>query len=93
MSKHDEAGAALEDRDWSSAQVDDRPRTASVVQSVRFSRDLTERLLTEAERRGATPSEVIRDLVEAGLTAVEQSATVRLADVQRVINALAQHAA
>jgi predicted DNA-binding protein len=92
MSKHDEA-AALEDRDWSSAHVDDRPRTASVVQSVRFSRDLTERLLTEAERRGATPSEVIRDLVEAGLATVEQSATVRLADVQRVINALAQHAA
>ncbi|GAB1646606.1 CopG family transcriptional regulator [Krasilnikovia sp. MM14-A1259] len=93
MSKHDDAIAALEDRDWSGAQVDNRPRAATVVQSVRFSRDLTERLLAEAERRGVTPSEVIRDLVEAGLTTVDESATVRLADVHRVINTLAQRAA
>src|ERR1700751_5167245 len=54
-----------------------------VVQSVRFSRELTERLMTEAARRGCTPSEVIRDLVEAGLAAVDESATVKLADVRR----------
>ena len=90
MSKRDDAVAASESRDWSGAQVDDRPRSASVVQSVRFSRELTERLLAEAQRRGVTPSKVIRDLVEAGLTAVEESATVRLADVQRAINTLAR---
>ncbi len=93
MSRDDEALAGLEDRDWSEAQVDDRPRTASVVQSVRFSRELTERLLAEAQRRGVTPSEVVREFVEAGLSSVEESATVRLADVQRALNALARRAA
>ncbi|HEX5541874.1 MAG TPA: ribbon-helix-helix protein, CopG family [Micromonospora sp.] len=91
MSKFDEATAALNSRDWSSTQVEDRPRSASVVHSVRMSRDLTERLFAEAERRGVTPSEVIRDLVEAGLSAADQSATVRLADVHRVINSLAHN--
>ena len=93
MSKFDESAAALENRDWSGAQVEDRPRGVSVVQSVRFSRELTERLMAEAARRGCTPSEVIRDLVEAGLSAIDESATVRLADVRRAIEALAQRAA
>ena len=93
MSTFDESTAALENRDWSGAQVDDRPRSASVVQSVRFSRELTERLMAEAARRGCTPSEVIRDLVEAGLSSIDESATVRLADVRRAIEALAQRAA
>jgi predicted DNA-binding protein len=93
MNKFDESVSALEDRDWSGAQVEDRPRSASVVQSVRFSRELTERLMAEAARRGCTPSEVIRDLVEAGLSTVDESATVRLADVRRAIEALAQRAA
>jgi predicted DNA-binding protein len=60
---------------------------------VRFPRELTERLLAEAGRRGVTPSEVIRDLVEAGLSSADESTTVRLADVRRVIDALAQRAA
>ncbi len=93
MSKFDEATAALDDRDWSSAQVDDKRRTATVVQSVRMPRELTERLFAEAQRRGVTPSEVIRDLVEAGLSAIDESATVRLADVRRAIEALAHRAA
>ncbi len=93
MSKFDEADAALGSRDWSSATVEERPRSGSVVQSVRFPRDLTERLMGEAARRGVTPSEVIRDLVEAGLSRVDESATVRLADVRRVIDALATRAA
>ncbi len=93
MSKFDDATAALDDRDWSSAQVDDKRRTATVVQSVRMPRELTERLFAEAQRRGVTPSEVIRDLVEAGLSAIDESATVRLADVRRAIEALAHRAA
>ncbi|MDT5038482.1 MAG: hypothetical protein QOE03_3667 [Micromonosporaceae bacterium] len=93
MSTFDERAAALEDRDWSGAQVEDRPRSVSVVQSVRFSRELTERLMAEAARRGCTPSEVIRDLVEAGLSSIDESATVRLADVRRVIDALVHRAA
>lgn len=94
MAKFEDSDAALDSRDWSTAQVEDRPRGgASVVQSVRFSRELTERLMVEAARRGVTPSEVIRDLVEAGLSKVDESATVRLADVRRVIDALAKRAA
>jgi predicted DNA-binding protein len=93
VNKFDDATATLQDRDWSSAQVHDRPRNATIVQSVRMPRELTERLLAEAQRRGVTPSEVIRDLVEAGLNAVDESVTVRLADVRRVIDALASEAA
>ena len=93
MSTFDDANAALQSRDWSNARVDDKRRTASVVQSVRMPRDLNERLLVEAQRRGVTPSEVIRDLVDAGLTATEESPTVRLADVRRVIEALAHQVA
>jgi len=49
--------------------------------------------VVSASRRGCTPSEVIRDLVEAGFAAVDESATVKLADVRRAICALAQRAA
>jgi hypothetical protein len=49
--------------------------------------------MAEAARRGCTPSEVIRDLVEAGLSTIDESATVRLADVRRAIEALARRAA
>ena len=93
MSKFDDASAALNDRDWSSAEVIESPRTPTVVQSVRMSRELTERVFMEAQRRGVTPSDVIRDLVEAGLSQVDESATVRLADVRRVIESLAHRAA
>lgn len=93
MSRFEESAEALESRDWSDAQVEDRPRNVTVVQSVRFSRELTERLMAEAARRGVTPSDVIRDFVEAGLTKVDDSTTVSLADVRRAIDALAQRAA
>jgi predicted DNA-binding protein len=93
MSTFDDSVAALEDRDWSSAQVETRVSEPQIVQSVRMPRDLTERLFAEAARRGTTPSQVIRDLVEAGLAEVNESATVRLVDVRRAIESLAGHAA
>jgi predicted DNA-binding protein len=93
MSKFDDADAALEDRDWSGAHVEVRASEPQIVQSVRMPRDLTERLFAEAARRGTTPSQVIRDLVEAGLNDVDESATVRLADVRRAIESLATRAA
>jgi predicted DNA-binding protein len=94
MSKFDEAAASLDGKiDFADAYVDDRPRTTMVAHSVRFPRELTERLFAEAARRGVTPSEVIRDLVEAGLSTTEESATVRLADVRRMLDALARRAA
>lgn len=93
MSEIDEAVAALKSRDWSDAElVEDSPRRITVVHSVRMPHDLSDRLLAEAHRRGVTPSEVIRDLVDAGLDTADRSATVRLADVHRVIDTLARAA-
>src|SRR5256885_3543287 len=89
MNKFDESAAALEDRDLSGAQVEDRRRNASVVQSVRFSRELTERLMAEAARRGCTPSEAIRDLVEAGLSSKDGTAPGQPAVARRGIAHLA----
>ena len=90
MSRTDDALAALENRDWSSAEpVSDQPRKASFVHSTRLSAEATDRLFAEAKRRGTTPSEVIRDLVEVGLAEADESATVRLADLRRVIDRLA----
>ena len=95
MSKFDEAEAALDNRDWSGAHAVEPSRTASVVHSVRMSQDLTERLFAETQRRGITPSELIRVSVEAGLTAVGDDATVtlRVADLRRAIDTVVQHAA
>ena len=64
------------------------PRKVSLVQSVRMNPDLTMRLLKEAERRGVTPSQLIRELVEAGLDETEQSAMVNVVDVHRAIDSL-----
>lgn len=93
MSTFDDSAAALEDRHWSGAQVDTRTAEPSIVQSVWMPRDLTERLFAEAALRGTTPSQVIRDLVEAGLNEADESTTVRLADVRRVIESLASRSA
>lgn len=91
MSKFDEATAALDSRDWAGAQVEDRRATGTtIVQSVRMPRELVERVFAEAQRRGTTPSEVIRDLVVAGLDAVEgdTTVTVRVADLHRAIDTI-----
>jgi len=68
MSKFDDATAALNDRDWSSAEVIESPRTPTVVQSVRMPRELTERLFVEAQRRGVTPSRSSAILSRPGYT-------------------------
>ncbi|MGH3661047.1 MAG: hypothetical protein ACRDTQ_04215 [Micromonosporaceae bacterium] len=95
MSRSDDASAALEDRDWSSATVDHKPRGATVVQSVRMSRDLLDRLYGEADSRGVTPSELIRDLVEVGLSELDEDTTItmRLSDLRRAISKVAHSAA
>jgi predicted DNA-binding protein len=90
MNKPDEAEAALQTRIGpdDKLEVDDRPRKVTLVQSVRMSQDLTMRVLNEAERRGITPSQLIRELVEAGLNTNDKAAAVNVADVHRVIDSL-----
>lgn len=73
----------------------DRTDTVKVALTTRFPREVLERLAAEAQRRGTTPSEVVRDLVDRGLRAVEESPTVtiRLADAHAALDAALRHAA
>jgi predicted DNA-binding protein len=91
----DDAIRALDSTDWTGATVETEPRTASFVYSVRIPADLSEDLETEATRRGLTPSGLIRELVTAGLGAVDDNATVtlRVADLRRAIDTVVMRAA
>lgn len=91
----DEALRALKDTDWTSADVDRAPRPVSVVHSVRLPAELSQRVEAEAQRRGTTPSAVIRQLIEAGLNAAagDTTITVRVSDLHRAIDTIIQRAA
>jgi predicted DNA-binding protein len=91
----DEAMQALENTDWSGATVERERRPVSVIHSVRFPTELSERLEAEATRRGLTPSALIRDLVDAALTGTpdEATVTVRVADLHRAIDSALRRAA
>ncbi|WP_018789627.1 hypothetical protein [Salinispora arenicola] len=58
---------------------------------------LTERLFAEAQRRDVTPSELIREYVEAGLNTAESGnqeiVTIRVADLHRAIDTAVKRAA
>jgi predicted DNA-binding protein len=73
----------------------DRTYNVKVALTTRFPRDVLERLAVEAERRGTTPSEVVRDLVDRGLRSLEDSpvVTIRLADAHAALDAAIRHAA
>jgi hypothetical protein len=73
----------------------DRTDTVKVALTTRFPREVLERLAVEAQRRGTTPSEVVRDLVDRGLRALEESpvVTIRLADAHAALDAALRHAA
>jgi predicted DNA-binding protein len=73
----------------------DRVGNVKVALTTRFPREVLERLAAEAERRGTTPSEVVRDLVDRGLRALEESpvVTIRLADAHAALDAALRHAA
>jgi predicted DNA-binding protein len=76
-------------------QPADRPGNVKVALTTRFPRELLERIAAEAERRGTTPSDVIRDLVDHGLRALEDSpvVTIRLADAHAALDAAIRNAA
>lgn len=76
-------------------QPADRPDNVKVALTTRFPREVLERIAAEAERRGTTPSDVIRDLVDRGLHALEDSpvVTIRLADAHAALDAAIRNAA
>jgi predicted DNA-binding protein len=91
----DDAMRALEDTDWTGATVETEGRPVSFVYSVRIPADMSTTLEAEAERRGLTPSALIRELVGAGLGAVADDTvvTLRVADLRRAIDSVVSHAA
>lgn len=77
-------------------EVETTPGQAKVVMSTRFDPRLTDRIVAEAHRRGVRPSDVVRDLVEAGLNRTEDNdstVTVRLSDLHRAVDAAVRRAA
>ncbi len=76
-------------------QPDEKPGGVKVALTTRFPREVLERLAVEAQRRGTTPSEVVRDLVDRGLRAAEDSpiVTIRLADAHAALDAALRNAA
>jgi hypothetical protein len=75
--------------DLTGAVVDHTPDRVDFVRQVSLPADLAERLLAEADRRGVTPDEAIRDLVAVGLAFADDSRTIRLADAYRALADLA----
>ena len=95
MSRED-ALAALADTDWSGAEVDNTPRQVSVVHSVRLPSELSQLLEARAAERGLRTSAVLREIVEAALTAPadpDQVVTVRVGDLYKAIEGLVRRAA
>jgi hypothetical protein len=94
VSRTDDALAALESRDWSSAEPVSPPASMPMaVVATRLPVELVEQLAREAERRGLTPSTLLRQFAEEALQPVPDTATVRLVDVVRAVESLARHAA
>lgn len=92
MTKREEALRALESRDWSGAEIDDTKRQISIVYSVRVDQELSEWIAAESDRRGVSPSLIIRDaLTEAKAAEVaDQTVTLKLSDLHRAVNRLVQ---
>jgi hypothetical protein len=76
-------------------QAADRPDNVKVALTTRFPREVLERIAVEAERRGTTPGDVVRDLVDRGLRASEDSpiVSIRLADAHAALDAAIRNAA
>jgi hypothetical protein len=83
----------LESRDWSRAVPDTGQPAETVVMSLRMPVALAERIFREAERRQMKPSALMREILDRGLTEIDQSATVSVADLQAAIARLAKREA
>lgn len=93
----DEAMEVLAGTDWSGAVAEAPGRAATVVHSTRLPAAVSAQLEAEAARRGLTPSALVREYVEAGLTQLavtgDATVTLRLADLHRAIDQLARDVA
>ena len=67
--------------------------TPMVSRSLRMPLDTYERLQTAAAARHLPITSLMRDLIEAGLAELDDTATVPLADVRRALAALANRVA
>ena len=97
MTTNRDIQAALDDRDWSGAEVvTERPR-AKIVHSVRLPAHWSEALEAEADRRGTTPSRLMQDYIVAGLqqgsAAPEGTVTISRAALHQAIDAALASAA
>ena len=93
MSRFDDAAASVNDRDWNSAQHDNRPRAGGVVHAVTMSYEMTEQLVTLAQRRGVSPNDQIREIVEDYLDdGADEVVTIRRSDLHRAIDLAVKNA-
>lgn len=97
MTTNSDIQAALDNRDWSGAEVvAERPR-AKIVHSVRLPAEWSEALEAEADRRGTTPSRLMQDYILAGLkqdsAAPEGTVTISRAALHQAIDAALTNAA
>jgi hypothetical protein len=93
MSRAEEPAASVHNRDWTTAQADDRPRVVGVVQAVNMSYEMTERLVTLAQRRRVSPNELIREIVEDYLdNDADDLITLRRSDLHRAIDIAVKNA-
>jgi hypothetical protein len=92
MTSREEALRALESRDLTGAYIDDVKRSISIVYSVRVDQELSEWIAAESDRRGVSPSLIIRDALTEARTAAasDETVTLKLSDLHRAVNRLVQ---
>ena len=94
MNREDAIRAANQRIDWTDATVDTNARKVTMVYSTRLDDDLATWLENEAGRRDINPSAAIRELIADAKRTAEQdkTVTVRLSDLHKVINQIADRA-
>lgn len=89
------AASGLERRDWSDAEVVAKRGPATVVHSTRLPEQWSQALEAEAVNRGVNPSQLMKDLIIAGLQQVDARGTVTISPsaLHQAIDAVLRSAA
>jgi len=97
MTSNSDIQAALDNRDWSDAEIVTERARAKIVHSVRLPAEWSEALEAEADRRGITPSRLMQDYILSGLqhadAAPEGTVTISRAALHQAIDAALTNAA